>query len=345
MAAHKLNVLHWHFTDSQSWPWQSQTFPELSAHGAYCPTCVYTRDDVRTVVTTAAALGIRVMVEVDFPGHSQAVGASHPEFLSLCDDNTDDVRSEPLDVTEPSVWQFVQDLYLELQQLFPDQWIHLGGDEVSLACWQNSTKIQAWMVQHNFTDTVQVLQYFEQDLIALVTGPLLGKRAIVWQDLFDSGVNLPRDTILDVWKEWTWEKSLNDTTAAGYDVLLSACWYLDHLNEDWWQFYQCDPLRGLRDSRQSEHVLGGHASMWGERVDATNFYEKVWPRASAVAEVLWSGSSIGSSKTEDSVSYSLVEARLQGFRCWLVQRFRLPLSPVAPGYCRGDEGPFHCVAR
>jgi Glycosyl hydrolase family 20, catalytic domain/beta-acetyl hexosaminidase like len=71
MAANKLNTLHWHMTDSQSWPYQSQTFPELSARGAYCADCVYTAHDIESVVAQAAVLGIRVIVEIDLPGHSQ----------------------------------------------------------------------------------------------------------------------------------------------------------------------------------------------------------------------------------------------------------------------------------
>jgi hexosaminidase len=160
MAAHKLNVLHWHVTDSQSWPYQSAAFPELSARGAYCEACVYTRSDVDAVVRQAAALGIRVIAEFDLPGHSQgkcscrmgmsvflheclipvvglnlaytpsiciaAIGQSHPELLST---NWRGEPSEPLDVTEPAVHNFVNRLYDEIAQVFPDDWIHIGGDE------------------------------------------------------------------------------------------------------------------------------------------------------------------------------------------------------------------------
>jgi hexosaminidase len=71
MAANKLNVLHWHMSDTESWPFQSTTFPELSKKGAHCDECIYTRGDVKRVITEAALLGIRVIVEFDVPGHSQ----------------------------------------------------------------------------------------------------------------------------------------------------------------------------------------------------------------------------------------------------------------------------------
>jgi len=331
MNAHKLNVLHWHLTDTQSWPYQSEKFPELT-QAAYCPSCIYTTEQIQSVLAEAAVRGIRVIVEVDLPGHSQAIGVSHPEYLSPCGDD-DPRRSEPLDVTEPAVYDFVHQLYSELTRLFPDDWIHLGGDEVSLSCWQNSTKIQDWMIAHNLTSEVELLQYFELDLIDTV-GKKLDKRVIVWQDLFDSGVELPISTVLDVWKEWILAGSLYNATSAGYDVIVSACWYLDHQNERWWDFYRCNAMdKANLTQDQREHVLGGHASMWGERVDATNFYERVWPRASAVSEVLWSGNAHNYS----DLSYSLVQGRLERFRCWLVRQFQIPASPIAPGYC--GDGP------
>jgi N-acetyl-beta-hexosaminidase len=76
MAANKLNTLHWHLTDSQSWPYQSHTFAELSAQGAYCADCVYTAHDIQSVVAQAAVLGIRVIVEIDLPGHSQGTSTT-----------------------------------------------------------------------------------------------------------------------------------------------------------------------------------------------------------------------------------------------------------------------------
>lgn len=186
------------------------------------------------------------------------------------------------------------------------------------------------------TMEVQVLQYFELDLVNTVIRNLK-KRPIIWQDPFDSGVNLPNTVVLDVWKDWIMGDSVKRTTAAGYDIIFSACWYLDHLDEDWWKFHQCNPRGfGNINAEQQAHILGGHGSIWAEHVDSTNFFARVWPRMSAAAEVLWSGS-------PNVASQYLVQARLVRFRCWMVQQYDIPASPIAPDYCSEHgmgEAPF-----
>jgi hexosaminidase len=192
------------------------------------------------------------------------------------------------------------------------------------------------MQLHNMTHVVELLQYFELDLLRYVIHTN-GKRPIVWQDLFDMNVQgIPSTVILDIWKDWIMEDSLYKATDANYDVLFSACWYLDHLNEDWWSFYTCNPrnMPNLTATQQS-HILGGHTSMWGERVDSTDFYERVWPRSSATAEVLWSGSP---KVITTDLSYNHVQARLDQFRCYMLQQFNVPISPISPGHCE-SHGP------
>ena len=207
---------------------------------------------------------------------------------------------------------------------------------VSLECWENSTTLQQWMRSHNMTKTVEVLQYFEMNLLRYVLN-VSGKRPIVWQDLFDMDVKgIPSNVIFDVWKDWIMEGSVFKTTAADYDILFSACWYLDHLNENWWAFYSCNP-RNMPNLtlNQQDHILGGHTSMWGENVDSTNFFERVWPRSSATAEVLWSGSpkSISTELSSDHI-----QTRLNRFRCYMLEQFNIPISPVSPGHCQ-SHGP------
>jgi hexosaminidase len=324
MAMNKMNVLHWHVTDSQSWPYQSTSFPELSTKGAYCKDCIYRQADVARVVKEASTRGIRVIPEFDLPGHSQAVGASHPELLTACGDSGS--PREPLDVTEPAVYRFLYILYDEIANFWPDQWIHIGGDEVSLECWKTSTKIQTWMKDHNMTNELQLLAYFETNLMDFVTG-VLQKRPIVWQELFDSNVSLPKGTVVDVWKSGDLMARYK-ATEQSYQVLISACWYLDHLNDDWSSFYRCDPRDFNGTSAQKELVIGGHASMWGERVDENDFFPRVWPRASATAEKLWTGDLSSAALT--------ARDRLEKFRCSMCQQ-GFPASPIAPGSCEHEQ--------
>ena len=319
MERNKLNVLHWHMTDSQSWPYHVDTYPELSEKGAYCSQCIYSRKDVQAIIDEAGKRGIRVVPEYDLPSHGLSIGASHPEFLTECFGKG---PRGPLDVTKPEVYAFVHSLYDEIAEAFKDEWVHVGGDEVSLRCWANNTAVQNWMKDHNMTKEIQLLDFFESDLLTYVT-KTLGKRPVVWQELLDSGLHLPPETVVDVWKDWdlsTREKA----TKQSYSVIFSACWYLDHLNEDWYAYYKCDPRDFNGTEAQKALVLGGHACMWGERVDKTNFLPRVWPRASAMAEKLWTGNSTD--------AFSSAQERLERFRCFMVRQ-GIPASPIAPGSC------------
>jgi hexosaminidase len=246
-----------------------------------------------------------------------------PSFLTFCGGG-DRGPSEPLDVTNPNVYTFVHALYDEISELWPDEWIHVGGDEVSQECWKNSTAIQTWMKKHGMNNTVELLGYFEHDLLEYVTGTL-GKRSIVWQELFDSGLSLPKGTIVDVWKGGEGGRSTRTkATSQSFQVLLSACWYLDHLDADWWFFYSCDPRDFNATDAQKALVIGGHASMWGEGVDETNFMPRVWPRASAMAEKLWTGN--------ETLATQTAQERLEWYRCFMVRQ-GFPASPIAPGTC------------
>ena len=346
MEYNKFNTLHWHLTDSQSFPYASKLYPELAVQAAYCATCVYTADDIAFIVEQAAQRGIRVIVEVDLPGHSRAIGKSHPELMTLCsnDNNNHDKKtpSEPLNATSDTVYDFVRNLYHELATIFPDPWMHVGGDEVPLHCWENNTQIQMWMKEHGVGNRpVDLLAYFETKLLEIVmqmnddnnNNNRKHKRPIVWQELFDLGLPLSNQTIIDIWMLSNLT-TIQHATKLGFDVILSACWYLDHLDTDWWGFYQCNPRDFLNDTTssnsdtQKQRIIGGHASMWGERVDETNFMSRVWPRASAVGEKLWTGVSEKAKETS--------QERLHRFRCRMV-KLGVPAQPIIPGYCGDDD--------
>jgi hexosaminidase len=256
---------------------------------------------------------------------SIAIGKSHPEFLTSCFGTI----SEPLDVSKSEVQEFVKHLYAEVTQLFPDTWIHVGGDEVDMACWEDSTSINKYLKSHKNMDAIGLLNQFEQNLLGMVISDL-NRRPIVWQELFDSNVQLPPETIVDIWKFWMEESSLVGATAAGYDVIVSACWYLDYMTDDWWKYHACNPRGFPLSAEQKQHILGGHASMWGEGIDGTNFFSTVWPRASSMAEVLWSGSP---PVDHSMLSKEDVMDRLSRLRCSLLRRYDVPASPIHPDYC------------
>lgn len=328
MAMNKFNVLHWHVTDRQSWPFQSETFPELSEKGAYHKNAIYTHKDVQEVIDEGYLRGIRVIPEFDLPGHSQVLDRSHSELMSHCPGES--WASQPLDPTLPEVYDFVEQLYREVTSLFVDQYIHIGGDEVRLDCWSNTKSIQKWAKAHNHMTDKELLNYFESILTDIVAS--CDKIPIAWQELLNEGVDLPPGTVIDVWKGFD-TATIENATKRGYPVLISGCWYLDHLKDTWSDYYHCEPLAFNGTHSQKKLIMGGHASMWGERVDASNFMERVWPRASAVAERLWSGSL---PKAYHDMIAGNVEDRIAQFRCFMVLR-GVSAAPVGPGSCEHEQ--------
>lgn len=318
MAMNKMNVLHWHMSDSQSFPYAPKGLPELAQKGAYHPKRIYTPQDVKRVVEEAYLRGIRVIPEIDMPGHTNAIAASHPEIMSHCPD-----PSEPMNPTVPETYKFISRIYQDLDEDFSDDMVHLGCDEVNLsdACWLKDPTIAKWMEEHGMGDkVVELYDYFETNLLKTIEG--LDKTPIVWQEAFNLNLTIPKNTIIDVWKGFD-SNTIRNAVDQGHRVILSGCWYLDHLDKTWQHFYECDPLNFT--SSNKELMIGGHASMWGEHCDASNFVSRVWPRASSAAERLWHG-------TTDKSAKDSIHERIHKFRCRMVQ-MGFPAGPTGPGVC------------
>jgi hexosaminidase len=316
MAMNKLNVLHWHLSDSQSFSFATKSYPELAEKGAYHPKRIYTVENVKNVIHQAYLRGIRVIPEIDMPGHTAAIAKSHPEVMAQCPNS-----GEPMNPTVPETYEFVETIYQDLKDAFDDEFVHVGGDEVWMSekCWLNDTRIAKWMKNHHMNETVQLYGYFETNLLKTVAK--LQKTPIVWQEVFTLNLTITPNTIVDVWKGFD-VYTIQNATNQNYRVILSGCWYLDWLDHTWQNFYTCDPRNytGNKDL-----MLGGHASMWGEHVDPSNFISRVWPRASAAAERLWTGDV--SHGPADNIA-----ERIHKFRCHMVLQ-GFAAGPTAPGCC------------
>eukprot|EP00475_Leptophrys_vorax_P019352 TRINITY_DN2642_c0_g1_i1.p2 TRINITY_DN2642_c0_g1~~TRINITY_DN2642_c0_g1_i1.p2 ORF type:complete len:188 (-),score=65.35 TRINITY_DN2642_c0_g1_i1:28-591(-) len=177
------------------------------------------------------------------------------------------------------------------------------------------------MNEQNLTDYAEVEQYFETKLLQIV-GESLNKKTIVWQEIFNNGLKVRPDTVVNVWKGYD-SRTIEQATAAGLQVVVSGCWYLDHLNDDWDTFYNFDIQDFNGTAAQKALVIGGHSSMWGEHVDVANFMSRTWPRASSVAEKLW---------VNEQYSTGQVRPRLADFRCRMVAR-GVPADSIGPGFC------------
>uniref|UniRef100_A0A8C2WBQ5 Beta-hexosaminidase n=1 Tax=Cyclopterus lumpus TaxID=8103 RepID=A0A8C2WBQ5_CYCLU len=333
MAYSKFNVFHWHIVDDPSFPYQSQTFPDLSRKGAFHPmTHIYTQSDVRRVISHARLRGIRVLPEFDSPGHTKSWGKGQSDLLTPCySGSTPSGAFGPVNPALPSTYQFMATLLKEVSSVFPDSYIHLGGDEVNFSCWKSNPDVRAFMQKMGFgVDFTKLEAFYMENIVNITT--FLNKTAIVWQDVFDYHELIPKDTVLHIWKgsPANYRKELSRMTKAGMRVLLAAPWYINHISygQDWRNYYTVQPLNFSGTAEQKKLVIGGEVCMWGEYVDATNLTPRLWPRASAAAERLWSDE-----KQTSSVDKAF--PRLQDFRCKLVRR-GIRAEPLYVGHCKHE---------
>lgn len=265
MSYNKLNVFHWHIVDDESFPYVSKTFPELSQKAAYDAKFVYSQRDVADIIKYAKLRGIRVMVEFDTPGHTRAIGESHPEVLAKCYGHLAGYMG-PVDPTKNSTYDFMRDLFKELVEVFPDQFIHLGADEVEPDCWETNPEIVKYTKDKGITMNQLQGEYIEK-ILEIVAN--LNASSIVWQEPFQSGLKLSPETIVQVWISGGSQALMAAITKAGHKALLSAGWYLDHLqfSSDFSTMYQNEPTNFAGTAQQKELVIGGEACMWSEMVD------------------------------------------------------------------------------
>jgi len=333
MAHTKYNVFHWHIVDDQSFPYVSDVYPDLSGKGAFSPRHTYSKQDILDIVEYARLRGIRVMPEFDSPGHTQSWGRGQPDLMTRCYVQgrlTGDYGV--IDPSSSSTYDFMLKLLTEVLQRFPDQYIHLGGDEVFFDCWQSNMNVEELMRQlHIDASNVSKLEdYYIQKLLNLVEQARSNVSYMVWQEVFDNGVKVKHDTVVHVWMGNTQaeiDTEIDKITKQNLRTIMSSCWYLNYIKygDDWTPYYACDPQHFAGTPEQKALVLGGETCMWGEWIDATNLLSTMWPRASVVAERLWSDASI--------TDVAKAKPRLEEHRCRLVRR-GYPAAPInGPGHC------------
>ncbi|MBT1063556.1 family 20 glycosylhydrolase [Bowmanella sp. Y26] len=222
MASAKLNVFHWHLTDDQGWRLESKTYPklqELASDGLY-----YTQDDIRKVVDYARQLGIRVVPEFDVPGHASAIATAYPELISQPGpyqlERHWGVFEPLLDPSNPKVYAFIDAMVGEIASLFPDPYLHIGGDEINPKQWQQSESVAAYMTEHKLADHHELHTHFNAKVQKILARH--GKKMMGWDEIFHP--DLPKDIMIQSWQGLD---SLAQTAMAGYQGLLSTGFYID----------------------------------------------------------------------------------------------------------------------
>jgi hexosaminidase len=284
MAAAKMNVFHWHLSEDQGFRVESKLFPKLQEMGSDGQ--FYTQDQVRDIVAYARDRGIRVLPEFDMPGHVTAWLVGYPELAAASGPyriaRKFGVFDPTFDPTRPEIYEFLDAFLGEMAGLFPDAYMHIGGDENNGRQWSANPAIVAFRQGHGLADNHALQAYFNRRLLEILTKH--GKKMVGWDEIFHS--DLPKDIVVQSWRG---AESLSTGARQGYLGILSNGYYLDHIDSAA-KHYQVDPVpadSGLSGA-ETARILGGEACMWGEHVTPETIDSRIWPRSGAVAERLWS---------------------------------------------------------
>jgi len=361
METVKLNVLHWHLTDDQGYRVESKVFPRLQGKGS--DDLFYTQEEIRRIIDYARDRGIRVMPEFEMPSHASSWFVGYPEL----GDSTGPYRMKrelgqpwdrpriaaedsSMDPTRESTYAFLDRFVGEMSTLFPDSYFHIGGDaEDALIEWKTNPRMKQYMAAHGMKETGDLLIYFNRRVQKLIA--MHGKSMMGWDEVLQS--DTPKSVAIQSWRGLD---SLAKAAGSGHLAVLSWGYYLD-LNEPASRHYLVDPLdqaAGALLETERANILGGEAAMWSEYVTAETIGGRLWPRAAAVAERLWSPRNVNDAysmyrrldTTAQNLTYSGVPylavrqsdyARLMGAS--LPAAFMVLASVVEPprGYPRGGN--------
>jgi len=294
MAALKMNVFHWHFIDGTGWRLEIKRYPKLTTLGAVSrgsgtgdiPAHVkaaeggryfYTQEEAREIVAYAARRHVRVVPEIEVPGHADAALRAYPEWSA----------AGVFDVTQPAVVEAVKHIVDEMLALFPDAVIHTGGDEVDYKAWETAPTIRAAMAARGLTNSAPLQAEFTATLATHIAGK--GRRMMYWADALEQ-IPPEKGVILQFWRGDP--ALITEAVSRGYDLVNSfhVFTYLDY-------HYASLPLRraydfepvppGLTPAQQAR-IKGLGAQAWGE-VMPTRFRceQQIFPRLAALAEVAW----------------------------------------------------------
>lgn len=346
MAACKLNTFHWHASDSQAFSLMLSSIPQLSTHGAYGPSAVYTPDDVKSIVRRARLRGIRILIEVDTPahiGHAWEWG----EYAGLgklahC------IESEPwsaycneppcgqLNPRNPRIYEFLERIYTEIIQLTGvDDIFHIGGDDVSERCWEenfNDTDFMNIWLEYT-RSALQQLEYangmmpnltimwssrlserLKAGLKSYIQNLGLQSRNVAWAHKHVSGLR----TVISHEDAWDLNSGFGGWYEEGGGVPYNS----------WQRVYEYRPWA----RNAAWRVEGGEATVWSAALSGGGLDSRVWPRAAALAERLWTDRAEGATRP--------VHARLDVQRSRLIER-GIQAAPIWSMWCTHNS--YTCV--
>ncbi|MEN8151304.1 MAG: beta-N-acetylhexosaminidase, partial [Planctomycetota bacterium] len=317
LAFFRMNTFHWHLTEDQGWRIEIKRYPKLTEIGskrAESPTPgarnqgdgkpyggFYTQDEIREIVAYAAERFVTIVPEIEMPGHAQAAIAAYPELGNTGEPLT--VRttwgvSKHVYNVEDSTFEFLTNVLDEVMELFPGEFIHIGGDECPKDEWKASAKAQARMKAEGLEDEHELQSWFIRRIEKHLNAN--GRRLIGWDEIHEGGL-APNATVM-LWRSWAFTPV--EAVRLGHDVVMSPnshC-YFDyyqgpaehepeaiggHLPLD--RAYSFEPAPAELTDAETGRVLGGQGNLWTEYMpDMDHVFFMAYPRGAALAEVLWS---------------------------------------------------------
>jgi hexosaminidase len=322
LALHKMNVFHWHLTEDQGWRIEIKKYPKLTEIGAWRKNTLighalpfrdhyeyddtphggfYSQDQIRDIVKYASARGVTIVPEIEMPGHSQAAIAAYPELGNTGKQlevwNHWGVTPNILNVEESTI-RFNQDVLTEVMELFSSTFIHIGGDEAPKDQWKASPRAQARIKELGVRDEHELQSWFIRRMDEFLTSH--GRRLVGWDEILEGGL-APGATVMS----WRGEEGGIAAARADHDVVMAPQKrvYFDHYQSEEKtreplaiggfnpveSVYAYEPVPQSLNDAEARHVLGAQGQLWTEYMPTSSHVEYMaYPRASALAEVLWS---------------------------------------------------------
>ena len=325
MEMHKLNKFHWHLTDDQGWRIEIKKYPRLTEVGSirygtcikddfstndgvtYGESMYYTQDQIREIVAYAASKGIDVIPEIDLPGHMMGALAAYPELG--CTGGPYNVWTrwgvspDVLCAGNEKVYEFIEDVLSEVCELFPGEYVHIGGDECPKTTWEKCPKCQAKIAELGLKDTDdEKAEHFLQSYVITHVEKILndrGRKVIGWDEILEGGV-APNATVM------SWRGTTGGLKAAsmGHDAIMTPRRFMyfdryqsrDIQNEPFGiggylpvqRVYNYEPYpEGMTDVEKA-HILGVQANIWTEYIATEDhLFYMLLPRLAALSEVQW----------------------------------------------------------
>ena len=323
MALHKLNTFHWHLVDDQGWRIEIKKYPLLTKVGAWrngigfgldpkASTAYgndgryggfYTQADIREVVAYASRLHIRIVPEIEMPGHSTAALAAYPQFSCTGKAQTTDVgagvHATVYCAGKDGTFGFLQDVLSEGMPLFPGKYIHIGGDEVRKDNWKKCDQCQARMKQEGLKSEEELQSYFIRRMEKFINAH--NRTLIGWSEILQGGL-AQNAAVMD------WRGGGAEAASEGHEVVMSPAMPVDYSYFDHYQsedtknepkaiccflplerVYQFEPVLAKLDPTLQHHILGAQGNLWTEYIANVAYLDYMaYPRACAMAEVTWS---------------------------------------------------------